>query len=282
MAEATQIATKSLDTIPHTDNMHSVLEATHCELLFQQYLVQPAAASYNNDMNAARRHSQRNPLKTIDGPRQVSQVLRRVNTAFDKKTEQQEMLPFGDVSFMTQQCEQILDLDTAPVGSRVQAGMILGPLLGAMKQWTRTNKVHEKTIGLLRRLVVPSLSRVDQEWLLRRLSNQLPTMAGYAALYATEAAGSTAEEAVLSFSQHLESGRGMLARLMFQSRMNLEHFRQTNEEAAAEYHRLLNQLSLLESDSAIMERERKDSISGASVVLKRGEIAARMSELKMS
>ena len=278
--EAVQIASDSLATLPHNECARSMLEATKCDLLFQRFVLRPSAALYNEAMNAARQHSQHDPLKIIDGPRQVTQILRAANTAFEKKCKLQEVLPAGDVFFVKQQCQQILDLDRANTIFRVWAGMILGPLLSGLKEWEAATKALEKTTRLLKRLVTRSLSRIDQEWLLRKLSTLLPSMAGYVALCAAEAAGSTAEEAVLSFLQHSESSRGILARLVFQSRLNLERFRLVDKQTADEYHRLLNVLPKLEVAAEVYEEQSNGDKRRANVIEMRGKVAQRISELE--
>jgi hypothetical protein len=127
--EAIQIATNSLTTIPHEDLTRTLLEATKCDLLFQRFLLQPSAGSFHEAMNAARRHSQRDPLETIDGPRQVIRMMRLAMKAFKTKANVlREDLPEKDMSFVKHQCDQILDLDRTQASVAVEAGMILGLL----------------------------------------------------------------------------------------------------------------------------------------------------------
>jgi hypothetical protein len=140
-----------------------------------------------------------------------------------------------------------------------------------------------KTIRLLQRLITRSLSRADQEWLLRQISKDLPTIASFAALYAAKADGSSAEEAVLSSLQDLESSRGMLTRLVFQSRRTLKLSRSVDENAAKEYYSLLNQLTSLEAVTSVDENQTSsnyDNMRRANVIQRRAKVSERMPELE--
>ncbi|MCJ1343912.1 hypothetical protein MMC31_002110 [Peltigera leucophlebia] len=275
--EAIQIAEDSHTEFLHKNRARTNLETTKCRLLFQRYLLRRSPGSYDEAMDAARRHSQREDLKAIDA-QQVFEIMYFAMAAFKMKVD----LPVGDVAFVTQQCDQILNLDCAHVRDRIEAGKILGELWLASKEWVGASKAYEKTISLFKRLITRSLSRADQEWLLKRFSTGLPTLASFAALYAAEATGSSAEEVVLSALQHLESSRGILARLVFQSRLNVELFRSEDENAAKEYDSLLKQLTLLEPVPIIgnLTLSSNDNLRRANVIQRRAEIVERLSELE--
>lgn len=199
-------------------------------------------------MNAARHYNQRNSLKVISGPHEITEIMFMTMAAFELKANSlKEVLPVEDVDFVTQHCCQILNLDGAQMRDRIQAGDILGSLCGAKNEWGEANKAYKKIIVLIKQLINRSLSQSDREWLLKRFSWRLPSKAGFAALYAAKATGSSAEDIALSTLQILESNRGILASLIFQSRLNLGIPRSEDENAAKEYESLLKKLTLLES-----------------------------------
>ncbi|KAL8763585.1 MAG: hypothetical protein Q9184_000658 [Pyrenodesmia sp. 2 TL-2023] len=187
-----------------------------------------------------------------------------------------------DVEFVIQQCDKVLNLDSAQARFRVQAGLILGNLLIIAKNWTIADRVFAKTIKLFTRLVTWSLSPSDQEWLLRKVSISLPSIATFAALYAAESKESPAEEVALVSLQRVETCRGMLAKLIFQSKLNVERFRAKDESAAKEYSSLLKQLTLFETAES-NEQSRiggNDNVRRANVIQRRAHIARRISELE--
>lgn len=279
--EAIQIAEDSHTELLHKNIACTDLETTKCRLLFRRYLLRRSPDSYDEAMDAARRHSQREDLKATDA-RQVFEIMHFAMAAFEMKTDLRQVLPVGDVALVTQQCDRILNLDCAYSRDRIEAGKILGSLWLALKEWVRASKAYEKTISLFKRQITRSLSRVDQEWLVKRFSVDLPTKASFAALYAAEANGSSAEEVVLSTLQHLESSRGILARLVFQSRLNVELFRSEDENAAKEYNSLLKQLTLLEPVSFIGNQtlSSNDNMRRVNLLQRRAQIGERLSELE--
>lgn len=283
--EAIQIAEDS-----HTELLHknfaknfacTDLETIKCRLLFRRYFLRRSPGSYDEAMDAARRHCQREDLKAIDA-KQVFEIMCFAMGAFERKAEMLQVLPFEDVALVTQQCDQILNLDCAHDRDRIEAGKILGALWVASKEWVRASKAYEKTISLFKRQITRSLSRADQEWLLKRFSTALPTKASFAALYAAEATGSSAEEVALSTLQHLESSRGILARLVFQSRLNVELFWSEDKNAAKEYDSLLKQLTLIEPVSFIGNQilSSNDNMRWVNLLRRRAEIGERLSELE--
>ncbi|KAI4210806.1 MAG: hypothetical protein LQ351_006388 [Letrouitia transgressa] len=282
--EAIQIATNSLATLSDSDVAHTFLEATKCELLFQRFLLQQSIDLYNEAMGVARQHSRRSPFKTIDGPRQVIQIVRLAVKAFEKKFEVlQEDFPSEDISFIRQQCDQIFNLNRTFTRHRAEVGIMLGLLCCMSNEWAAAKKVLEKTTNLIKRLINRSLSRSDQEWCLKHLSKGLPTIASFVALYAAKDDGLSTEEAVLSSLQHLESSRGILARLVFQSKLNLELFQSMDEKAAEEYENLLNRLNSLEAFTSVhgdQALSKHENITRGNAIHQRAKITKRISELE--
>lgn len=279
--KAIQIAKDSHTELLPTNSARHNLETTKCRLLFQRYLLQPSSSSYNEAMDAARQHSQREVLKALEA-QQVFEIMNFAMQAFEKKNHLRQVIPLKDFDLVTQQCERILDLDCAHDRDRIEAGKILGSLLPSLKEWGRASKTYEKTISLFKRKITPSLSRIDQEWLLKRFSTNLPVAASFAALYAAEATGSSAEEVVLTTLQHLESSRGILASLVFNSRLNVERFRSEDENAAKKYNSLLKQLTELEPVSFIGNQilSSNDYMRRTNLIQQRAEIGERLSELE--
>ena len=198
--EAIRIAEDSHTKILYKNNACTLLESTKCRLLFRRYLLRQSPSAYDEAMDAARRHSQRDPLTVIAGPNEVIDIMGHAMEAFRVKASSlQEVLPYEDVAFVAQQCDQILNLNRAQARHRITAGIILGTLLGGvLKDWVAANKAYKKTINLFTRLITRSLLRADREYLLKRLSTDLPTHASFAAFYATEATRSSAEEVALA------------------------------------------------------------------------------------
>ena len=282
--EAIRIAEDSHTRILHKKSACTLLESTKCRLLFQRYLIRRSPSAYDEAMDAVRRHSQRDPLTTIDGPHQVVEIMGSASAAFKVKANSaQEKLPCEDVAFMAQQCEQILNLNRAQARYRIKAGIELGFLRCTLNDWVGANKAYEKTINLFTRLITRSLSPADREYLLKRFSTDLPTKASFAAYYAAKATSSSAEEVALATLQRLESSRGILARLVFRSRLNLELFRSEDENAADQYDGLLKQLNSLETPASIEERKissSNDDMRKADVIQKRTKIAELLSRLE--
>lgn len=279
--KAIQIAKDShTELLPTNSAMHN-LETTKCRLLFQRYLLQPSPSSYDEAMDAARQHSQRDDLKAIDA-QQVFEIMTFAMFALEKKNDLRQVFPPKDLDLVTQQCEKILDLDCAHDRDRIEAGKILGRLFGSLGLWVRASKAYEKAISLIKLNISRSLSRTDQEWLLKRFSTHLPVAASFAALYAAEATGSSAEEVVLSTLQHLESSRGVLARLVFKSRLNVELFRSEDENAAKEYNSLRKQLTELEPVSFVGNQilSGNDNMRRTNLIQQRTEIGERLLKLE--
>ena len=160
--------------------------------------------------------------------------------------------------------------------------MILGSLYGGLGEWALAHTALGKTIILFKRLVDRSISRADQEWLLR-LSTGLPTIASFTAFHAAKAAGSSPEEVGLLTLQRLESSRGILAQLVFQSRLNLELFQSMDRNTANEYESLLRNLTLLEAargDDDNLPLGNHDNMRRATLIQRRYETVERMSELE--
>lgn len=279
--EAIRVAQDSLTTPLRTDRTCIPLEATKCELLFQRFSLQRSTDSYDEAMDAARRYSERSPLETIDGPRQVIRLMSRVMEAFKTKANVlQEELPSEDVAFVRRQCDQILNSDRIQARHRIKAGLILGSLLSASKEWIKCNKAYENTISLINRLITRALSRDDREWLLEQFSTNLPTAASFTARYAAEATGSSVEVVTLSILQRLESSRGILVRLIFQSRLNLELFQSKDDNVAQEYDHLLRKLTLLEAVVSIDGNQFLNSNDNLDRIQRRAKIVERLSEIE--
>lgn len=144
--EAIQIAEDS-----HTELLHknfaknfacTDLETIKCRLLFRRYFLRRSPGSYDEAMDAARRHCQREDLKAIDA-KQVFEIMCFAMGAFERKAEMLQVLPFEDVALVTQQCDQILNLDCAHDRDRIEAGKILGALWVASKEWVRAVRMIE-------------------------------------------------------------------------------------------------------------------------------------------
>lgn len=287
--EAIQIVEDSLIKISHRENPHKIhactnFEVTKCCLLFRRYLVRRCPRFYDEVMNAVHQHCLSNRLQAIDGSKQVIHIMGRAMEAFEMRAERlQERLSFEDVTFVKEQCNEILSLDRAQMRDRIEAGIILGSLYSASNEWVNASNAYEKTIILFKRLVTRSLSRADQEWLLKRFSTHLPTKASFAAFYVAKAVGSSVKEIAFFTLQHSESSRGIFASLVFQSMMNLDQFKSADEQVANEYENLRRQLLLLE---AVRGMEWDQSLSSndnsrmTNVIQRRAEIDKRLSALE--